>query len=550
MKQYARLSLTVFMLATLSMRAMEPDVLLVTKKLAELTTQYQPERLLTLCINHFGRTRQLCDADGNTFGDLLSPVGTIPENLAIDIINRFPTNVIKQFTEDDECAQNIGNALLTQLPEKKKIAFIQKLAECHAIIQYRNILKQLMNDPKISDDIKKCINQCDPLFQSMKAFLTQHIYAQEWPGYQNIIGHQSRISSVSWSPDGKYIVTGSWDGTAKIWTFDHDTWQCTATLTGHTRAINSVSWLQGKYIATGSDDKTAKIWAFDHDTWQCIATLTGHANGIELIAWSPDGKYLATGSDDKTVKIWTIQDNQWQCIATLTDPNDWINSVSWSPDSKYLATSFSDKTARIWNLNDQCIATLTGHAGTIRSLSWSPDGKYIATGSHDDTAKIWTTDGKCIATLIGHTDWVMSVSWSRDGKYLATDSHDDTAKIWTIGGQCIATLTGHGLNYTARSVWLLDDKYLATNSYGNVIKIWDMRLLNTITQHPFSYDGIELIQEIAQKSSSEYQLNRQEQRIFNQLGGTDQELRDALHDVLYLFVKKHDITPQNTLIKN
>jgi len=297
MKHYTQLSLTVLMLVTLSMRAMEQKDLPVTKNFEQLTinVMHKPEPLLTLCMKHFGRIRAMCNADGNTLGHLLSPESIIPENLALDIIKKFPNNVIK------ECAQEIAEKLSPALPVKMNIAFIDKLAECDAIVPCRTILKQLMNDPKTSKEIKQCINQHDPLFQSMKAALIAQIYAQKLPDYQ-LIGEQI------FSPDGK--------------------------------------------CRTFLNNNTVQIWTIAD---QFIATLTGHNCWIASASWSPDSKYLATGSRDHTAKMWTIQDNEWKCIATLTGHTGWIESVSWSPDSKYLATASTDKTTKIWTLDGNAL---------------------------------------------------------------------------------------------------------------------------------------------------------------------------------------------------
>jgi len=75
-------------------------------------------------------------------------------------------------------------------------------------------------------------------------------------------GHTSSISSVTFSPDGKRIVTGSEDNTAKVW--DALTGKETLTLKGHTKAIHSVAFSpDGKRILTGSKDNTARIWFSD-----------------------------------------------------------------------------------------------------------------------------------------------------------------------------------------------------------------------------------------------------------------------------------------------
>jgi eukaryotic-like serine/threonine-protein kinase len=67
--------------------------------------------------------------------------------------------------------------------------------------------------------------------------------------------------------------------------------------------VNSVAWSpDGKYIASGSDDKTVQVW--EALTGKHQASYTGHTSTVYSVAWSPNGKYIASGSDDKTVKVW------------------------------------------------------------------------------------------------------------------------------------------------------------------------------------------------------------------------------------------------------
>jgi WD40 repeat protein len=118
---------------------------------------------------------------------------------------------------------------------------------------------------------------------------------------KNFEGHLSPISSVAYSPDGKYIVSGSYDGIIKIW--DANTGQCLKTLEGHSECVSSVAYSpDGTKIISGSDDKSIKIW--DANTRQCLQTLEGHKHSVLSVAYSPDGKNIVSGSYDNTVKIW------------------------------------------------------------------------------------------------------------------------------------------------------------------------------------------------------------------------------------------------------
>jgi WD40 repeat protein/energy-coupling factor transporter ATP-binding protein EcfA2 len=336
-------------------------------------------------------------------------------------------------------------------------------------------------------------------------YVLQNILVEERE-YNRLLGHNGDVNSVSFSPDGKTLASGSGDKTIKLWNVE--TGQEICTLSGPNDIVWSVSFSpDGKTLVSGSWDNTIKLW--NVETGQEIRTLTGHNSGVLSVSFSPDGKTLATGSGDDTIKLWNVETGQEIC--TLTGHNDPVNSVSFSPDGKTLATGSSDKTIKLWNVETgQEIRTLTGHNGFVDtfsghntgvwSVSFSPDGKTLATGSGDKTIKLWNVEtGQEIRTLTGHNSGVLSVSFSPDGKTLATGSGDDTIKLWNVEtGQEIRTLSGH--NYSVNSVsFSPDGKTLATGSRDDTIKLWNVETgqeIRTLTGHndpvssvSFSPDG-------------------------------------------------------------
>ncbi|MCD6118508.1 hypothetical protein J7K50_01575 [bacterium] len=118
--------------------------------------------------------------------------------------------------------------------------------------------------------------------------------------YKTLFGHTIDVNSASFSPDGRFIVTGSWDNTARIWSVPDG--GLINTLTGHSSWVECIAFSSdGRHLATASD-KTARIWSV-HDG-ALITTLRGHSGNVWSIAYSPDGKYLATGSADGACIIW------------------------------------------------------------------------------------------------------------------------------------------------------------------------------------------------------------------------------------------------------
>jgi WD40 repeat protein len=308
--------------------------------------------------------------------------------------------------------------------------------------------------------------------------------------------HSAEIITVAFSPNGKYLATGSLDNTARIW--DLETRKEYLTLSGHTADIPCVAFSpDGKQIATASRDKTVGIW--DVKTGKRLMTLSGHSGPVSSVAFSPDGIRLATGSWDNTVRIWDAENGK--SIKTLSGHSDIVFSVVFSPDGTKLASGSKDHTVTIWNANTgDNLLTITNHSDSVYSVSFSPDGKKLAAASRDKTVQVWdaNTDIKTMK-LSGHTDSINSVAFSPDGKRLATASADRTVKIWDIKtGKNIKTLSGRSGGLTSLK-YSPDGKRLATGSYDKTAKLWDTesgRHLATLSGHSdsitcldFSPDG-------------------------------------------------------------
>ena len=307
------------------------------------------------------------------------------------------------------------------------------------------------------------------------------------------VGHASFIKSVCYSPDGKYIASGSDDKTVKIW--EVETGRELRTLRGHSYDVNSVCYSpDGKYTASSSWD-SIKLW--EVATGECIKTLSGNGGAYSL-CYSPDGRYVASGSWDKTIKLWDVASGE--CIKAFAGHTDRINSVCYSPNGKYIVSGSEDKTIKLWEVaTGECIKTLAGHTDRINSVCYSPDGKYIVSGSEDKTIKLWeAATGECIKTLSEHTSPVYAVAYSLDGKTVASGSLDITIKIWKVAtGECIKTLeTGAVVRSVSYSP---DGAYLASSFWNNEIKLWDIATeecvktfgghTNSVSSVAYSLDG-------------------------------------------------------------
>ncbi len=294
----------------------------------------------------------------------------------------------------------------------------------------------------------------------------------------NIIqsGHRGPVHTVSFSPNSKKIVSGSADGTVRIWDSRTGISIC-APLTGHMGSIYSVSFSpDGKKIVSGSADKTIRIW--DAQTGKQIGgPIIGHEAPVNSVSFSPDGKKIVSGSADRTIRIWDAQIGE-PIGDTIKGYMLAVKSVSFSPDGKKIVSGHDDRIIRIWDAQTgkPIGKPITGHASAVPSVSFSPDGKKLVSGSADGSIRIWDAQtGEQIGEpIIGHKSLVNSVSFSPEGKKIVSGSSDGTIRIWDVktGEQIGEPLIGD-MFFVYSAMFSSDGKKIVSGGCDGVIRIWD-----------------------------------------------------------------------------
>ncbi|MBD2471991.1 caspase family protein [Nostoc sp. FACHB-145] len=299
-------------------------------------------------------------------------------------------------------------------------------------------------------------------------------YHQERPTLAKIISDagDTEVTKVSFSPNGK-IIAGAGKQGVKLWNFKN---QDMINFIQESRVASLSFSPDDRAIAFGCFDNQVKLYNFENQSITVFISLSGHTSGVRSISFSPDGQMIVSGSDDKTVKLWS---RDGQLLKTFSGHSGGVWSVGFSPDSEIIASGSdgSDRTIRLWSRDGQMLKTLSGHINTINSICFSPDGQMIASAASDNTVKLWSRNGQEIKTLRGHDYQVFDVKFSPNGQMIASADWDGTVKLWNLNGQLLKTLNKRSNKYSwFYSICFSPDSQTIASGTADGVLLWNFNL--------------------------------------------------------------------------
>ena len=341
-----------------------------------------------------------------------------------------------------------------------------------------------------------------------------------------IAAHDNFVRTLSYSPDGSMLASGSEDTTGiMVWDLASGR-RIGGPLVAHPGAEANVLRFTGKGTGLLSFSAT-EVAVWDLEGVALGQRVAGGQEGrISDIAVSPDGRLLAsTGADDGSVHLWDVAGRR-QTGAPLASGEESVADVAFSPDDRLLAIGTlptrDSPTAQVqlWELasrkriggfetqfqsrprfspDGRTIAAHTGNgqvilwdlatmhrrgrpleADTLHNfavVAYAPDGRTLVTGGRDGKVRFWdpATGDKLADAAFTHGDSVVGLAFSADGTRMASASTDGTVAVWDVSSRAVsgAPLTG-GSGIFRRVAFSPDGRLLAATSDNGSVSLWDL----------------------------------------------------------------------------
>jgi WD40 repeat protein/Leucine-rich repeat (LRR) protein len=280
-------------------------------------------------------------------------------------------------------------------------------------------------------------------------------------------GHTREVDSVAFSPDGRWLASGSRDHTIRVW--DLATGKPRHTLTKHTGPVGSVAFsLEGKLLASGSEDGTIALW--DPLTGTRVHALNGHCRDSS-VRFSPDGKLVAGGTADGGVRMWfTRNGEEARLLPRLHE--GLVRCLSFSADGRRLATGGDDGRLVITEVASGKVLQSFKRNSAVFTVEFGADGETVAAGygSPEPVVRVWNLKDKDFVKLDGHRDRVETVSLRSDGRLAVTASKDGSVLLWEIDGNSPRKMV-LGLGSVCASL-SPDGRYVATGNSSGTISLF------------------------------------------------------------------------------
>jgi WD40 repeat protein len=259
--------------------------------------------------------------------------------------------------------------------------------------------------------------------------------------------HLSLVESLAYSPDGKYIASGSFQ---EVILWDAQTGALKQRIAGFSDRVVALAFSpNNKLLATGGGAPTedGEIKLLEVPGGKVVADIkNGHSDTVFGLCFSPDGTKLATGAADKFVKVFEVPSGKF--LKSFEGHTHHVLDVGWKSDGKLLASASADNTIKVWDYEKgEQARTIPGHGKQVTRLVFRGTTAEFITVSGDQTVRMWNVDnGGNTRNFGGNNDFLYAVGISADGAIVAAGGEEGIVRLYNgANGQLVKSLLPPGV---------------------------------------------------------------------------------------------------------
>jgi WD40 repeat protein len=240
------------------------------------------------------------------------------------------------------------------------------------------------------------------------------------------------VASVAFSPDGRWLASGSWVGELRVWDLRASE---SMTLPSQNNAVPHVRWSpDGRWLGSLHPPNTLILWDLEQGQPRArwTSSFATHDKPVTSFAFHPDGGRVAVCDSHGFIEFLSLE--SLRVINNDMGQSDAVRTLAFRHDG-VLASCGDDRRVHLWNVDTgESTGVLKGHRGSVLSAAFSPDGSILATGSNDSTIILWDVASRQPFTtpLTEHRDWVTGLAFSSDGRRVASCGRDGLVYLWDV----------------------------------------------------------------------------------------------------------------------
>jgi WD40 repeat protein len=285
------------------------------------------------------------------------------------------------------------------------------------------------------------------------------------------VAHGSSVISASFSPDGSRFVTASADQFARV--FSTKSGEMIGVPMRHDyEVVQAVFSKDGQLVATASLDDTAKIWFTE--TGLPLSESLQHRSGVNHVSFSADGKYLVSASLDRTARVWRVAEGVSTAILELVHEES-VTEAVFNPDGNLVATGSEDGWLRLWEIDSGDEIFSLQHPGSVSALDFSPDGHQLATACQDGLVRLLdVVNLQMVKVPLIHRDPLSSVRFSPAGDLLLSVTVGNEARVWDVETGAPVSPPFRHLDHIYHASFDETGRRVATAGADRLVKVWDL----------------------------------------------------------------------------